>query len=128
MRELKFRVWDKKNKEWLIGSRQFNNRIGFYNTTNAFIMLGYPRNDIENIVIEQFTGLKDRNDQEIYENDIIEWRRTQSEKKHVGNVFWDIDGWRVAASYGQTPGSLGAAHRIKVIGNTHEAKVEEIER
>jgi uncharacterized phage protein (TIGR01671 family) len=65
-RQLKFRIWDKTEKEFTNVSPSF-----VYNSQEkAFEFCGslYQR---ENWVIQQFTGLKDSNGKEIYEGDIL---------------------------------------------------------
>lgn len=72
MREIKFRVWDKgfMDEDVLVDSRgAFGDPEKHYNTPNIEIE---PYS--ENAVIMQYTGLKDKNDKEVYEADVIEYQ------------------------------------------------------
>lgn len=60
MREIKFRVWNKINQNW--------------GEIERFIGESYGNlNEDENLILQQYTGLKDKNNKEIYEGDIVRW-------------------------------------------------------
>jgi len=70
MRTIKFRAWDKVNKEMKYKSP--NILIGL--TGDVFWQFGYePPEYLKETEMMQYTGLKDKNGKEIYEKDIIEF-------------------------------------------------------
>lgn len=65
MRELKFRAWDKKREVWLHPSEFKMDGLGEV----VWTLLPCERDEI---ILMQFTGLKDKNGKEIYEGDILD--------------------------------------------------------
>ena len=75
-RQLKFRVWHKKSKEWC-------GTIGL----NESISQNELEYDTDDLVFVQYTGLKDSKGNEIYEGDIIHLKFGELNANLV--VKWD---------------------------------------
>lgn len=91
MREIKFRAWDKINKEW-------NNTFLFDKDGKIFASGRDYEDGINtfNLELMQFTGLLDKNGKEIYEGDIVEWKYLQT--WHKNEVRWVGGGFVVTTS------------------------------
>ena len=117
MREIKFRVWDGKSlfeeefgpfSEYTLSDGVLVKKAGDYNNGEGWTE---PTKDI----LEQYTGLKDKNGVEIYE----------------GDIYTDIEGDTEVVTYSQ--GTWSYSYRLlefgdnpskeyEVIGNIHENK------
>lgn len=124
MREIKFRAWDKEKCKYV---HQLNTPL-FIQLFGDVIIDKTGNRDFaevnEQYIVEQFTGLKDRNGREIYEGDIVAFENAIGLEDDYGAIQYESSRYGFYIENEKTGlweelFNISCAF-LEVIGNIHE--------
>lgn len=110
-REIKFRAWDKRVKAFASPSHIY------IEATGSLRGWGDKLLEKDRFILQQYTGLKDKNGKEIYEGDIVKGEYRTYQIEYTGAAF------RLKTTDDSLPDLLPVLEntdRIEVIGNIYE--------
>ena len=135
MKEIKFRAWDKSRKCWV---EDFSYQGGDWWIDEYRNDTLESRRPFENVELMQFTGIKDRNGQDIYEGDIVKCvseilkpfeRANKIKTGRFSTKYLAIEYRNKSASFCITGSALSgisqaiATKYYEVIGNIYESDI-----
>ena len=125
-RKIKFRAWDKVKQIWC-NYKIDDGTVYFMDNDTGCLYRNYP-GKYENFDLMQYIGIKDINNIEIYEGDIVKLSKENSDFKEIGVVKFDEN----KASYVLETQDDDVSYNIsyynyhkvyyRVIGNIYENK------
>lgn len=113
MREIKFRAWDPEADAYRYG----------VSVSDGMAESSWGKEKPE-WILEQFTGLHDRNGKEIYEGDILHVVRYGGKVQTRGEVFEEKGSYRVRNGYAVADTDILGQYKpniIEIMGNIHES-------
>lgn len=128
MRKFRFRVWDKKQKTY---EHKFPyNFLGVFYLSSNGVLSSDCGNSVApevrqgNFIVEQYTGLKDKNGKRIFEGDVVSEHKGDIKGKVVQSVTGE---WQIAwiGIFGGYSCLYDHTSLCEVVGNIHEPNMEE---
>ena len=122
MRDIKFRIWDGKKKEWLGKSNPDGMTWYGFHLVGECMSVQAPAQWAldEGMVVEEYTGLEDSDGKEIYEGDILDVKDSITGERVSSIVVYEHACFFLSNRLYTLGFVSGEDYEINVIGNIHE--------
>lgn len=118
-RKIKFRAWDEQRKTMYNGEALDVYDYLVAGLSNGAMFIAAYDPEWRELPIMQFTGLRDKNDKEIYEGDIVKFLYNSTpQTEYKGTVKWDNDG--LSWSFSGLLIEPTPRKTMEIIGNIYE--------
>lgn len=124
MRDIKFRCWDTENKEMLeVQELDYEDSYNGQPMIRTTMYSDYF--DTEDMILMQYTGLKDKNGKEICEGDIVKFRFKDDREEFpdlIGYIEYQttFTAFRIMSNQGSFKIDITEIKFIEVIGNIYD--------
>ena len=119
-RIIKFRIWSNENKKFIEDSFTSEAFPKFILDKEFSLNYNYvwDKNPPKNCIFQQYTGIKDIDDKEIYEGDIVECVYIPNHQKYKGTIVWLYTAWAIHIN--EIDINLMSCDNLKIVGNIFE--------
>ena len=125
-REIKYRVWDKLLREMHyidLCDLAEGDDYWYDGETSVWSVMYDATHDRDRFVIQQYTGLKDKNGKEVYEGDIVMFDYEWTKPTETGVITWNNENASFQIKGHIPSSSMKRLDRMKVIGNIYESNI-----
>jgi hypothetical protein len=112
MRESKFRAWANGYEKWCHSIEYIGDGLWL-----GYVDDGVGELSTTDIILEQYTGLKDKNDKEVYQGDIVRWKSSTG-REITAPIVWNTRAWSWTAGDYMLSGIYEL--EVEVVGNIHQ--------
>lgn len=123
MREIKFRAWEKREHFYEYDVQQATIANKQQEDFNSYFPFKFDGKIVDDYILEQYTGLKDKNGTDIYEGDIVTGFDIYLDHGAISQVFIENGNTYLSGENLETGGDIvlsNFADQCEVIGNIHE--------